>query len=114
MGSELLRHDEKSEPSSVVRARVISAQTIQLKRNRGKLNAQLSPNEIRIWAWPEPAGMALLEQAIKNLHLSARAYFKILKIARTIADLEPSLKIEKKHVAEAIQYRSLDRSWWRS
>ncbi len=114
IGSELLRHDEKSEPSSVVRARVISAQTIQLKRNRGKLNAQLSPNEIRLWAWPEPTAMALLEQAIKNLHLSARAYFKILKIARTIADLEQSSKIEKKHIAEAIQYRGLDRTWWRS
>lgn len=114
IGSELLRQEENSESSSIVRQRVISAQQIQINRNRGKLNAQLSPNEIKRWAWPDAAGLVLIEQAMKNLHLSARAYFKILKIARTIADLENNLNVEKKHIAEAIQYRSLDRSWWRS
>lgn len=113
IGSEILRQETENESSAVIRERVIVAQQIQIKRNRGKLNAQLSPNEIRRWAWPEAAGLALLEQAMKNLHLSARAYFKILKIARTIADLQSSLTIEKNHIAEAIQYRSLDRSWWR-
>lgn len=113
IGSEILRQEEKAESSLTVRERVIGAQNIQLKRNRGKLNAQLSPNEIKRWAWPDPAGLALIEQAMKNLHLSARAYFKILKIARTIADLENTLNVEKKHIAEAIQYRSLDRAWWR-
>lgn len=114
IGSEILRHEEISESSAAVRERVIRAQNIQVKRNRGKLNAQLSPNEIKRWAWPDAAGHTLLEQAMKNLHLSARAYFKILKIARTIADLENNLNVEKKHIAEAIQYRSLDRVWWRS
>lgn len=114
IGSEILRQDEKAESSEIVRKRVLVAQEIQFKRNCGKLNAQLSPNEIRRLAWPEPAGLALIEQAMKNLHLSARAYFKILKIARTISDLDASLTVEKKHIAEAIQYRSLDRGWWRS
>jgi len=114
VGSEILRQEEKSESSIVIRERVIQAQAIQLKRNHGKLNAQLSPNEIRRWAWPAAEGLALIEQAMKHLHLSARAYFKILKIARTVADMEKSSDIEKKHVAEAIQYRSLDRAWWRS
>lgn len=113
MGMEILKTEEKSTSSSEIRARVVQTQQIQLKRNRGKLNAQLSPNEIRRWAWPEAAGMDLIEQAMKNLHLSARAYFKILKIARTIADLEKSAQVEKKHISEAIQYRSLDRTWWR-
>jgi magnesium chelatase family protein len=112
IGTEILRQDEKSESSFAVRARVIGAQNIQLKRNHGKLNAQLSPNEIKRWAWPAPEGLALIEQAMKNLHLSARAYFKILKISRTIADLEASEAVQKKHIAEAIQYRSLDRTWW--
>ena len=75
---------------------------------------QLSPNEIRHWAWPDAAGLVLIEQAMKSLHLSARAYFKILKMARTIADLENVLVVEKKHIAEAIQYRSLDRGWWKN
>lgn len=111
IGTELLRQEEKSEPSSIIRERVVRAQEIQTKRNRGKLNSQLTPNEIKRWAWPDPTGLALIEQAMKNLHLSARAYFKILKIARTIADLENVLNIEKKHIAEAIQYRGLDRTW---
>ncbi len=113
IGSDILLREEKSESSLVIRERVIRVQALQLKRNRGKLNAQLSADEIRRWAWPGTEGSALIEQAMKHLRLSARAYFKILKIARTIADLENSTSVEKKHVAEAIQYRSLDRSWWK-
>lgn len=112
IGVDLLRNEEKSEPSSVVRERVIQAQSIQIKRNHGKLNSQLTPNEIKRWAWPDAAGLGLIEQAMKSLHLSARAYFKILKIARTVADLDNSEQIQSNHIAEAIQYRSLDRQWW--
>lgn len=112
--AETLRYEEKSESSSSIQKRIIQAREIQNKRNRGKPNAQLSPNEIRRVAWPNEAGLTLVEQAMKSLHLSARAYFKILKIARTIADLEVSPDVEKKHLAEAIQYRTLDRTWWRS
>ena len=114
INSEMIRSEEISEASSVVRMRVAAARQIQIKRNRGKLNAQLSPNEIRKWAWPSASGLDLIEQAMKSLHLSARAYFKILKMARTIADLENVLVVEKKHIAEAIQYRSLDRGWWKN
>ncbi|HRK62703.1 MAG TPA: YifB family Mg chelatase-like AAA ATPase [Candidatus Omnitrophota bacterium] len=110
VGSEFLTKDtHRAESSETIRERVIRAQTIQMKRNKGKLNAQLTPNEIRKWAWPDPDGLALMETAMKNLRLSARAYFKILKIARTIADLEAEEKVVKRHVAEAIQYRGLDR-----
>jgi len=56
--------------------------------------------------------VALARSAMKELHLSARAYYKILKIARTIADLMNSDQIKPEHIAEAIQYRSLDRQWW--
>jgi magnesium chelatase family protein len=112
-GSELLKSEEKSESSEEIQRRVIAAQAVQLERNHGKLNARLSPNEIKRWAWPEAEGLNLLESAVKNLHLSARSYFKILKIARTIADMAQSEAIKKRHVAEAIQYRSLDRAWWR-
>lgn len=110
VGSEFLIKDtHRAESSEAIRARVIHAQALQIKRNKGKLNAQLTPNEIRKWSWPDSDGLALMEAAMKNLRLSARAYFKILKIARTIADLESEEKVAKKHIAEAIQYRGLDR-----
>ncbi len=111
VGSEFLKEETvRAESSETIRKRVIAAQTIQLKRNKGKLNAQLAPNEIRKWAWPEQEGLRLIEAAMKNLRLSARAYFKILKIARTIADLENAETVGKQHLAEAIQYRGLDRA----
>lgn len=112
--SDFLKDSTLGEPSEEIRKRVISAQAIQLKRNKGKLNAQMSPNEIRKWAWPDSEGLDLVETAMKNLRLSARAYFKILKIARTIADLENAEGVAKKHIAEAIQYRGLDRSGLRT
>ena len=67
---------------------------------------------IRQFAKPDAEGRKLIEMAMKELHLSARAYYKILKIARTIADLGESENIEEEHIGEAIQYRSLDRQWW--
>ncbi len=114
VGTEFLNDVRPCETSEEIRKRVICAQAIQLKRNKGKLNAQMTPNEIRKWAWPDADGLALIEAAMKNLRLSARAYFKILKIARTIADLENTEEVAKKHIAESIQYRGLDRSSWRS
>ena len=67
---------------------------------------------LNIYAVPNPSGLKLLETAMRRLSLSARAYDRILKVARTIADLEDSSNIEAPHLAEAIQYRSLDRENW--
>jgi magnesium chelatase family protein len=72
----------------------------------------MSPRDIKNHATPDAQGGKLIESAMKNLHLSARAYYKILKIARTISDLAGCEQIQSEHIAEAIQYRSLDRQWW--
>ena len=72
----------------------------------------MSPKDIKEFATPDLQGRNLIKMAMKELHLSARAYYKILKIARTISDLEGCEQIQSEHIAEAIQYRSLDRQWW--
>jgi magnesium chelatase family protein len=69
----------------------------------------MSPRQIKQWASPGQDGRKLIERAMNELCLSARAYYKLLKVARTIADLEGSETIASEHIAEAIQYRSLDR-----
>jgi magnesium chelatase family protein len=96
------------EPSAVVRARVEAARGRQLGR-RGVLNAQLSGREARRTCHLSPHGRRLLEVASERLGLSARAYTRILRVARTIADLAGDAEITTAHLAEAIQYRSLDR-----
>lgn len=103
--SELLAADT-GEPSAAVRARVGAARERQLAR-QGKANAQLGVREIDHHCRPEPQGEALLRQAIARLNLSARAYHRVLKVARTIADLAGAGRIEPGHIAEAIQYRRL-------
>lgn len=75
-------------------------------------NAQMGPREIRAYCAPTEEVKGLLRAAIQQLGLSARAYDRLLKVARTIADLEGSEAIQTAHVAEAIQYRSLDRKLW--
>jgi magnesium chelatase family protein len=108
-----LREDElvqtgRSESSSQVRERVERARGRQLER-QGKDNARLGPREVeRFCAAKDEAG-ALLKQAIARLHLSARAYHRVLKLARTIADLAGEAAVGVVHVAEAIQYRRMDR-----
>ncbi|MDP2785213.1 MAG: YifB family Mg chelatase-like AAA ATPase [Sulfurimicrobium sp.] len=92
------------EPSDVIRARVEAAYRIQLVR-QGKPNARLSSAEIDALCQPDAAGASLLKQAINRLDLSARAYHRILKMARTIADLGGTEQIGATHVAEAVQYR---------
>jgi len=77
-----------------------------------KTNSQMSPKDIKEFAAPDLQGRKLIEMAMKELHLSARAYYKILKIARTIADLTGCEQIQAEHIAEAIQYRNLDRQWY--
>ncbi len=102
------------ESSRVIRERIQICREIQRIRFRGldyTLNHEMRPREIKKFALPDSSGQKLLEQAMKELHLSGRAYFKILKIARTISDLAECEMIEASHIAEAIQYRSLDRQW---
>lgn len=104
------------EPSSSVRERVIMARKIQEERYKDResihCNAQMSSRMIREYCKLSPQGLTLLKNAMERLGLSARAYDRILKVSRTIADLEASPNIENHHLAEAINYRSLDRDAW--
>lgn len=92
------------EPSAVVRERTTAARAAQLER-QGKPNARLEPDEIGRHCQPDPAGAQLLKQAMARLDLSARAYHRILKVARTVADLAGADEITGPHIAEAIHYR---------
>jgi magnesium chelatase family protein len=101
------------EPSSVIRARVEAAREAQRKRFAEDgilLNAQMNAKLIKRYCAPDAASEQLLARAYAELKLSARAYQRILKVARTIADVEGAEKIALAHYAEAIQYRSLDQS----
>lgn len=111
-----LSNKRQGETSKQVRDRVVKARSIQEERFRNKgqvfCNAQMSTPEVQeICQLPE-SGKALLKQTMIRLNLSARAYDRILKVARTIADLEGATHIELAHLAEAIQFRSLDRDAW--
>ncbi len=104
-----------SENSDSIRERVIKARDIQTRRFMGMdvhCNAQMTTRMVRKICRLNDAGNALLKRAITSIGLSARAYDRILKVARTIADLDSSEEISASHVAEAIQYRSLDRKGW--
>lgn len=105
-----------SEPSSAIRERVVRAREIQNARFAAypevHCNAQMSPKMIQEFARPDEAGLARLKVAMERLSLSARAYDRIIKVARTIADLEGSAEVKQHHITEAISYRSLDRSSW--
>ena len=107
---------QTSESSAEIRKRVIKAREIQLKRfaDSPKIhcNAQMTSSKIRTFCNVDDAGMTLLKNAMEKLGLSARAYDRILKVSRTIADLEGVEDIKPQHIAEAIQYRSLDRDNW--
>ncbi len=105
-----LVHAGRGENSAAVRERVERAHELSLMR-QGKNNNRLGPREIERFCAAEEKAGALLKQAIGKLHLSARAYHRVLKLARTIADLAGEATIGVTHVAEAIQYRRLDRSF---
>lgn len=104
---DLLRHNGKTE-SPDVRSRITAARKRQIKRNKGRPNAELPSKNIAKIARLSDESESLLNEASSRLKLSARSYFKIIKVARTIADLEASDTIEKNHVAEALQYRQKD------
>jgi len=107
---------EPGEPSSVIRERVIKARQIQEQRFKDYrgiyCNAQMSERLIHLFAEPDQPSLDMLRLAMEKLSLSARAYSRILKVARTIADLEGSEKVQSQHIAEAIGYRNLDRGDW--
>jgi len=105
-----------AESSEYIRGRVIAARDIQSERFKNKdqvhCNAQMESKQIREHCEIDSSGKTLLKKAMEKLGLSARAYDRILKVSRTIADLEGKENIQSYHLAEAIQYRSLDRSGW--
>jgi magnesium chelatase family protein len=112
-----LRAASAPEGSAEIRDRVIRARQVQLQRfsspgERIYCNAQMAPRQIRKHCELNPECERLLERAMTQQGLTARAHDRILKVARTIADLEAAQVIEPKHIAEAIQYRTLDRTFW--
>jgi len=112
-----LTAQSSGETSAQIRQRVVKARQIQAERFRGKKNvyknADMGSKEIRKYCILDARSQEILKIAMNKMGLSARAYDKILKLARTIADLDSSETIQPQHISEAIQYRSLDRSYWR-
>ena len=111
-----INSDEPSESSATVAERVRKARMIQLERYKGTgkhCNAQLSNTEVKHFCTPDSEAIRLLNAAVDTLHLSMRAYQRILKVSRTIADLDGASTISSAHVAEAVQYRELDQKYWR-
>ncbi len=111
-----LSSTESAEPSAAIRSCVIEARRIQRERfassRKTRTNAEMSHGQIKEHCKLDSAGQELLRHAMTNLQLSARAYDRILKVSRTIADLAGSPTIQPPHVMEAIQYRTLDRNLW--
>jgi magnesium chelatase family protein len=107
-----LSMDREEESSDAIRQRVAAARTIQEERFKGKkihANGQMTARMVKKHCTPTEEGQKLLEKAVEKFALSPRAYHRILKVARTIADLEQKEQIEDPHIAEAIQYRALDK-----
>ncbi len=112
---EQLSEKRKGETSELIRERVLRARKTQEDRfckNTIHYNAQMGPKELEAYCGLDEASLGLIKNAMEKLNLSARAYDRILKVSRTIADLENSTNVEPQHIAEAIQYRSLDREFW--
>ena len=111
-----LSHMQPGEPSAYIRERVIAARKIQEERYRDcpgiHCNAQMTERMLREYAQPDDKSLEMLRMAMERLKLSARAYGRILKVARTIADLAASPQLQFNHIAEAVGYRNLDRSDW--
>jgi magnesium chelatase family protein len=113
---EELTNHTITENSTTIRERVQNARTIQLKRFNERsgiiTNAQMQSYELKKWAQLDDASAKLLKIAMEQFQLSARAYDRIIKVARTIADLDGSKDIQNQHISESIQYRMLDRAAW--
>ena len=113
---EKLSDMQPGESSVIIRKRVTAARQVQNRRFEHQknihYNAQMTTRQIREYCILDDQALQLLKSAMERLNLSARAYDRILKVARTIADLEASESVLPVHIAEAIQYRSLDREGW--
>jgi len=103
--TEKLADDRLGEPSAAIRERARAVQRARFKTTPLSTNADMGPAEVRAFCSLDPTSKSLLKAAMSQLHMSARAYHRILKLARTIADLAGSEAIQPAHVAEAIQYR---------
>ena len=117
VGYQKLGKEVKTESSKEIRYRINKARKLQRERyKQDKIfsNAELTPKLIEKYCKLDKTSSSLLKKAFENLGLSARAYGRILKVARTIADLDGENKIQKRHIAEAIQYRSLDKKYWKN
>ena len=105
-----------AESSAAIRERVIRAREIQTRRYEGikgvHCNAQMTTALMHQYAQPDAAGLEKLKDAMTRFNMSARAYDRILRVSRTIADLEASPEIQARHVKEAVGYRNLDRADW--
>lgn len=116
VGFEQISGAPDGEPSAAIRERVVKARAIQTARFRNHpgihCNAQMTEKLLNLYAAPDAAGVEMLRRHMTRLSLSARAYSRILKVARTIADLDGSERVEPHHIAEAIGYRNLDRGDW--
>ena len=114
---EQLAEKRKGESSLAIRERVLKAREVQAQRYKNlniNYNAQMGPKEIEKYCELDDVSKNLIKNAMERLNLSARAYDRILKVARTIADLESYENINASHISEAIQYRSLDRDFWKT
>ena len=113
---EKLSELQESEKSEIIRQRIINARGIQESRFKDidgiYCNAQMSSKLLREFGTPDEVGAAILKNAMQRLNLSARAYDRILKVSRTIADMEGSERVLSEHIAEAVNYRNLDREGW--
>ena len=111
-----LASDQAGEDSGAIRERVEAARRRQIERfgagSRVRCNARMSARQLKSSCRLDSAASGMLEMAMGELHLSARAHDRILKVARTIADLDGSENISSEHIGEAIQYRTLDRNLW--
>jgi magnesium chelatase family protein len=96
--------------SAEIRARVEAARKLQ--RDRGYYNSQIPPAQLRLIAALDETGEKTLEMAMRRMNLSARSHDRLLRVARTIADLDHSANVAAKHIAEAVQFRNLDRNYW--
>ena len=116
MGFREMSGTEQSESSSAIRARVEAARTVQRGRfesaSKVRCNARMTAKMIKTHCALNSEAEGLMQMAMTELNFSARAYDRILKVARTIADLDEEQTIASHHVAEAIQYRTLDRNLW--
>ena len=112
-----LSSQKREEPSAKIRARVIAAREIQNARFKGTkitCNARITPDKLSVFCPMTDSAKAMLKKVFEKLGLSARAYDRLLKVARTIADMKGSEVIDMGHIAEAVQYRTLDRKYWQT